>query len=346
MSYRRACFALLALAIVLIITFFFSPFFSQNTDRFRSKEEAMWVTYIRTLGGEHAYALFAKRVAHLTEPEKHLAGHAFGAALYRTLGVEGLSVCDEKYAYACFHEFMGYAISELGIDSVIYLNETCIEVLGSRSLACQHAMGHGIQTFFGYEYENLMEALETCKELPYNDPISGCFGGAFMEYNMRTMLGREGVVLPVTRDPGELCRTVRPEFQRGCFYWAPHWWHVVLFESTANEETFRALGVICDETAPNDELLEVCYRGIGLITPQAALHEPEKTHALCLASSERSSRALACLSNAANIISLALGVETAERVCAGLETSMHAYCLSYAGNTANVRHALPLPSPL
>lgn len=318
----------------------------RGTSEFRSPEEAQWARYIHVLGEKEAYALFADKVRSLTEPEKHLAAHAFGAALYRVVGVPGLSVCDERYGYGCFHEFMGYAIAELGIDSVVMLNEACSDVLKSSWISCQHAIGHGVQAYFGYEREHLDQALALCKELPYDDSISGCFGGAFMEYNMRTMLGRDASIRERTDNPAALCNSVDTLYQEGCFYWISQWWRAAFFGESSDAETFARLGALCDTSTNTRKLHEVCYRGIGLITPQATTYEPGRARELCLATSGLHADQLACVSNASNIISMALGTASGEHVCESLKGEMHSYCLSYARNEANLLRPLTIPSVL
>lgn len=341
-------FLLLVFLVALLVgaTYMVSGSILRSSMEFRSPEEAQWARYIRALGGKEAYALFVEKVRPLTEPEKHLAAHAFGAALYRVLGVPGLSVCDERYGYGCFHEFMGYAIAELGIDSVIMLNEACSSVLKSSWISCQHAIGHGVQAYFGYEREHLEQALTLCKELPYDDSISGCFGGAFMEYNMRTMLGRDASIRERTQDAAALCNSVDALYQSGCFYWISQWWRAAFFGESSDEETFARLGALCDESTPTRELHEVCYRGIGLITPQATAYDPERTRELCLAASGLHADQLACVSNASNIIRMALGIAPGESVCESLEGEMYSYCLSYARNEANLLRPLAIPSAL
>lgn len=309
------------------------------------RSEAYWAQEIHVYGGREAYKIFARRVVGFDEPLQHLAAHAFGAALYLEEGVNSLSVCDHRYGFGCFHQFMGHALSELGLSAAASLNEACFTILKDNWAWCHHAIGHGLVSTLGYEKENLIEALGVCRNLPNPDPVGGCFGGSFMEYNMRTMLGDESV-RTFSGGPSDLCESVDVEYRKVCFYWLPQWWYASHLNSLPNEQAFRRMGKYCDEYADGQIFMESCYRGIGLITPQVSLYDPILGFTLCKEASENEARALACLSNAASVIGAVANQTDARTLCNGLAPLERDYCLMYASGKASQANPVPLLKPV
>lgn len=340
---------LIAIAFLLTMAgiFFFSTH-KASSDRSLpsiSQAEEFWAEEIKKNGGARAYKILSEKLANETEPQKHLQAHAFGAALYAVEGIKGLSVCEGGlYGYGCFHQFFGHAIVDLGTGSIRELNEVCIDDSGATKLACQHSVGHGIQAALGYERSDLWQALALCKDLPHKiGAVGGCYGGVFMEYNVRTVLGPDAS----PREPGnnlaDPCDALDAPYSETCVYWLPHWWWTTVFSEKSNRSTFSSLGEYCDVHIHSEELRKICYNGIGLITPKATAYDPHRTKEFCFAVSENTENKLTCLSNAVNIIGMTLNPETAARACEDLATSAKKYCEAYAYNEGNLARVLDVP---
>src|SRR3989304_7210773 len=155
-------------------------------------EHKKWAQEIAQFGAEQAYSNFKKTYQDTNPASQHAAAHIFGQVLYVNVGLSGATICDESFAFGCFHSFLANAIQAEGMGVIKNLNEQCIAKLKSQALGCQHGIGHGILASTGYEFANLANALEICDSLPANDPIGGCLGGVFMEYNLQTTLGVKG----------------------------------------------------------------------------------------------------------------------------------------------------------
>ena len=257
-----------ALSLVGGVFMFSSLAPAQSMSKTNARDDAL-VLDIETRGASRAYADLAHAIRDLPPSMQHARAHAFGAALYSAEGIDGLSVCDTQFSYGCFHEFIGSAIAEHGVSAARLLNERCIDALGYTDAGfCQHGVGHGLQTYYGYERHNLDEALALCASLPDNNTIGGCAGGIFMEYNMRTMLDTEsGERRPVADALFEPCASLTGDGQEACAYWQPQWWHEVQFSGDDSLETFRALGTQCREFGFSDRLTQQCMTGIGNIIP-------------------------------------------------------------------------------
>lgn len=334
MSYSRAIPGFLFLGILLLGILLYSP--REPGPKTVTGETSDLRVSIERLGASRAYDALAKEIAHQPQDLQHTAAHEFGAALYAAEGVNGLSICDARFSYGCFHEFLGRAIADLGIGSVPALNKRCFDDLGSKGLSCQHGIGHGIQAYMGYEEKNLIEALDTCRDLPGADPIGGCFGGAFMEYNFQTMLGDQALVRASTSDMTEPCSTLAPVYKKACFFWQPQWWYVLLTKVGNEEPTFKQLGELCSSVPT--EHTRACFEGIGNITAEAADFSGERSARLCELVSTDSTNQLFCISIAANSLGAGGGnpSERGEQACSGLEEEARNYCMAYARNEGNI----------
>lgn len=303
-----------------------------------------WKHTIQALGGTKAYAQFSRAVANLPPSKQHENAHVFGGALFDIAGTSGLAVCDSQFSFGCYHEFLGEAIATLGLASVDSLNQGCVDALGTQSLSCQHGIGHGIAAYLGYDKQSLDKALSLCEKLPYNDPIGGCYGGVFMEYNMQTMLGEEARTRPMRAgDPQYPCDVLPDAYAPACWFWSPQWWIDLQHQSQGRTYLdVAAVGRLCD-TAGRPSLVRDCYQGLGTIVPAETDFNPVETARLCEEASSNTNHQLYCKSYAANSISVggAGRVGDGRSVCKGLSGAVLEYCNNYADNKANLAQQLP-----
>jgi hypothetical protein len=252
----------------------------------KGEEQKYWSERMQQVGANKAFDEFAASIQSMSQGLQHESAHLFGGWLYAQEGVAGLNVCDSRFDYGCFHEFLGTAIAELGLGSMNVLNQSCINNLGDNAAFCQHGVGHGIQSYFGYTKKDLFSSLETCNTLPANDPIGGCSGGIYMEYNFRTMLADKAELRPFTSivDP---CDEVAQKDLQSCIFWQPQWWHGVLgYGETA--QVFGEMGQYCRDASRllGISILDTCYRGIGNVTSLLEKSNKEEALRLCEAVSE------------------------------------------------------------
>ncbi|PIR83818.1 hypothetical protein COU18_02425 [Candidatus Kaiserbacteria bacterium CG10_big_fil_rev_8_21_14_0_10_51_14] len=298
--------------------------------------DGYWEESIKVLGGDRAYEEFAHAVSDFNQGRQHAHAHTFGAALYEVEGLEGLPVCDGRFSYGCFHEFLGHAIAEHGIDSVSLLNDGCIQALVESPLSCQHGIGHGVMAFFGYSEGDLLHALDVCLNLPYNDPIGGCYGGVFMEYNLHTMLGFDANLREFQDNIGEPCDSLSSPYKAPCVYWQPQWWHQAIFSGESTAESYSQMGEYCREVGDTSYLIRSCMEGLGTITAYASRYDPDTIMELCDAAASNISERLYCTSLAANSMGIEVDKLSAERACASFSGDHKEYCLAYARNEANI----------
>jgi hypothetical protein len=296
-------------------------------------KEAEWKDRIERAGARAAYEALADEYASRPPEEQHTAAHYFGAALFAAEGTKGIEVCDERFNYGCYHQLLGSAIAAEGLAVVPVLNDVCrTTTKEERSpLVCQHGIGHGIAAYLGYAREDFLKALGVCSTLPDIDPIGGCYGGAFMEYNFQTMLGAEGRVRAAGDDALELCTSVTDAYLLACAYWQPQWWSQVLMSRGMDEdEAFGTMGTWCQSLGGGARL--ACFEGMGNITPPAAQFNEERSIALCQAASADLRERTHCLAAAAG--SLAQGGSGATGngrvLCEVLSGREREWCLRFA----------------
>ena len=295
-----------------------------------------WQSRVRDVGGSAAYDEFATFVQSMPQTQQHVRVHAFGRALFREAGEAGLSVCDTRFSYGCFHQFLGDAIASLGASAIPSLNDACFKTLVSSPLSCQHGIGHGVMGSLAYDLTSLHQALATCKELPGSDPIGGCYGGVFMEYNVRTMLGEYAEPRPFEGNPFEPCDSLDSTFVPACIYWQPQWWQQTVLRDVPLHEQFVAMDGYCAKFGTTPELKRACFEGVGNIVAQASNFDAGTARALCNAIESSSVARLFCLSIGANHFGIDVGARDAVLVCDGLSSKQYAYCLAYARNELNV----------
>lgn len=226
-----------------------------------------------------AYLAFKASVAGLEPGAQHAQAHLFGEALFNNLGVDGISVCDNSFSYGCYHSFLGTAIHVKGLSVVPVLNDKCIEKLKSQALGCQHGIGHGIMADLGYQFKDLTQALENCDKLPVNDPIGGCTGGVFMEYNFQTMLVEKAKTRSFdAKNPHYPCSEVSQDYQPACYFWQGQWWANVLPGSL--EEKYQRLGLLCQEVS-GKPLQGQCFLGAGNTVGQFVNWDAKRAISLC-----------------------------------------------------------------
>lgn len=302
------------------------------------QQQTFWENEIHKLGGAKAYEVFADSVANFPPTMQHQDAHVFGGALFQVEGTPGLSVCDSRFSFGCFHEFLGEAIASLGLTVVTQLDEDCFQTLGPQGLGCQHGIGHGLLAYLGYSNQDLFKALDICKGLPGIDPIGGCYGGVFMEYNLQTMLGTEGRIRKVENGDMQFpCDSVDTLYKPACYFWQPQWWRQFLrnYGVTDNDAAYAQVGVWCSQ-APAAYQRD-CYEGIGNNIPADANFDGDVARQLCVDSTSDPFDQLYCRSFAAD--SLFVGGAGAKgdsmALCEGLSASAYQDCAAYAENKVN-----------
>lgn len=328
--------------IFLLIIISGELFYLSHLHKFKEKDEnissqwelngqemnKIWSQKIDQQGAETAYMEFKETYASSNPGIAHGNAHIFGELLYQKEGIDGISVCDSSFAFGCYHSFLGTAIQSDGLKIVPTLNQKCIDNLKSQSLGCQHGIGHGILAFLGYDFNSLNKSLDYCDKLPANDPIGGCLGGAFMEFNFQTMLAQQAQVRRLDLDkPYSPCSDLQQKYRMACYYWQAQWWSSVF--SGENSEKYKRIGQYC-LNLDNKEERQQCFLGVGNITAQNANWSVEEVIRLCnLLPDEEGS--LSCRANAAtSFLADEKYKDLAPQLCDNLDQNRKLTCIKIA----------------
>lgn len=305
-----------------------------------STREYFWQQRITTVGPFVAYNELSLYIKNKDASFQHKEAHIFGGALFKIVGLSGISACDSNFGYGCFHQFVGTAINMLGIGSVATLNQECLKM--EQIGACQHGIGHGLISYLGYDEASLSRAIIICDSIGGGSDINGCTGGLFMEYNMRTMLGENAKIRPLGEKGWSAeCSKYSGISQKSCTYYLGQWWWALL-SKMAEEEKFAHMGDWCSKVS-DEKLKRICFEGVGQMAPAAADYKTSRSVDLCKTVSLEYDKQLYCRSYGANTF-LGIGFpEKAKEMCNGLSEIAQAYCIAYATGEASLSHEL---SPL
>lgn len=280
-------------------------------------EVAYWAHIIEQEDGFKAYEEFGKLYGDVSYTEQHTHAHSFGEALFKTMGVNGVAVCDSNFGFGCYHSFFGWALMTYGTGIIKNLDEECIAVYGEKGLGCQHGIGHGVLVELGLD--KLEESLELCALLNWQGPIGGCTSGVFMENNFNTM--GDAVVRAVNdADYQYPCSVVGERYKEACYFEQPAWWLAV----EAND--LELTGRLCAQ-APSLREREACYRGVGNTVAGTREYNAEEMLQACVRMPDTESELL-CIEGATWLLSAQPEFQgTWEVMCEALEGDAHKRCL-------------------
>ena len=273
-----------------------------------------WDTYISLVGGPGAYAELARRVDGYDPNEAHRVAHAFGDALYRTRGIAGMHVCDDRYLYGCMHAFVARAIEDAGLEVVEMLFALC-----DRKPMCTHAIGHGLVAHLGYEPENIRDAVSLCEDLPADDFFNGCGSGVFMEHFLRGMAGRP----EDSWDPGgDVASLVSCDAFSDAALGTCHFWHVQYLWEEGNrdrrtyDDIFESISRFC-ATLIGDAHLS-CVSGAGQAAVSMSEYRPENVSRRCTAFFSDAADVFHCLVFGGRALAGSVSDDAGRSVCAAV----------------------------
>lgn len=322
--------ALAGAAVALALGLSFTQ--HKDNDSHTSPEAQRWVERIHAVGAAEAYVEFGDSMKTVPEVDQHFRAHAFGEALYETLGAPGFSTCDEKFAYGCAHEFIAKAIHDKGVGGLTSITDSCPKGTDfGQTFGCFHGVGHGLLADSAYEAADLTRILEVCSR--FGEEAKHCYDGAFMEYNMHTMLSG-GATVRDPKEPFAPCDSVDTKYQRYCLFRQAQWWQVALFPGEVREQSFKKMGALCrqakDELSlPNDD---ACMAGLGTTALANSLEDLERVRNLCDVGTATDHELGVCLAFAAAIRNFIYKAGDGSTLCSSLRADDLSLCLTGAND--------------
>ncbi|HEY4502152.1 MAG TPA: hypothetical protein VJJ20_03770 [Candidatus Paceibacterota bacterium] len=289
----------LSIAILIFVFLFMReeyPYVQNGLVDFQ-KARVYFFDRIETAGAQAASADYITSGKRLTSPEAHRMAHAFGEALYVTEGVDGVRYCTDQFMYGCYHQLIGQAILEHGIAVTDSLLRIC-EESDTAAEGCEHGLGHGIMSYFGYTVDSLKKSVDLCLFIDRVSIDSACVNGVFMEYNLRNMVSSE-TALGVTPRPladdtrYAPCKELDGLYGQECIIQLPLWWLYALPASMGTTERFTVAGSYC-KSLPLALERQRCFVGIGRASSFAATLDASTMRRHCEAASSDDEDRLMC----------------------------------------------------
>lgn len=244
--------------LILLISLFIFTELVFLLQRDSSSGKNSWEARIRLTEADEVLEEFKKENNLRPFSERHSQAHRFGETLYETIGIDGVTICDNSYGFGCYHGFFGRALSEKGFSILIDLDKACIDKFGVGGQGCQHGIGHGLLEYVGYK--NVNKALEECAKLEWKKPLLGCQGGVFMEYHFPITVKGEKIVTAIKNvekdNPYDPCSSVPKKFRISCIFSLGEWW------KRSNQMSYKEIGELCSNSLTPEEI-NICYKGTG-----------------------------------------------------------------------------------
>ena len=198
----------------------------------------------------------------------HGFAHLVGNGIYHNLGLEGIVVCDETFAYGCYHGVTEAMLLHAGVSEIPLIEKNCLSILKGHEnqdyTGCIHGIGHGLVTWSGL---NVKKALMGCDALheryrPY------CYDGVFMEY--ADSLPKKAP----TKNLWEFCDSLEQRYQYNCARYQ------ALLLTNVFGLSFRESGQACS-LAQDEKIREACLGTLGHIVAQQEQSNKEKIITRC-----------------------------------------------------------------
>lgn len=325
----------------IIVSFFVLQVTKYNSESFNdstySEIQTYWYDRISEIGGQKAFEELFIASEEFEPSRKHLFGHIFGGVLYELKGIDGFLVCDSRLQYGCMHEFIGLVMADMGSQAAQTLNSKCMNMEDTQQLfACQHGMGHGLLSYFGYSEEALNKALSVCETLPTIDDsqMFGCYGGVFMEYNVRTMLGEKSEIRR-SEELFEPCSNLKDIYLRACAFWQPQWWRQQVLKEEGPLEAFAEMGAYCRNISSNLNVKEACFKGIGNLLPIDAKLDYSLAVQMCDVGSDAFEDRMNCRMRAGRDFNEGSHKPKLKLVCAEMDRVEYGRCLEWFQDNIN-----------
>ncbi len=284
-----------------------------------------WTNRASVVGANEAYKEFTNEYRDAPFSTQHAAAHAIGNLLYDSVGLSGIAICDESFAFGCYHGFFGRVLSDKGTSIIPVLADSCREQYGKNSTGCEHGIGHGIMEYAGRE--NLSDALKLCAETKQSHELYGCTSGLFMEYN-NAMMFRGGEAYTDMRpydakNPLAPCNTTVPaEYRTSCYFEIALWWK----DNLGND--FENIGNMCAQADSQPEQ-DACYQGWGTVVAESVDHSPDEAERLCGLIHDSHGVAI-CALGAASRFFPAGYPQAGQQMCAKLPGPLASQCRSFS----------------
>lgn len=253
-----------------------SPDVASGTSYDSQQDRQYWLGQLAESPAADVYTSFLADNRGAPIGVQHVRAHVIGEALFDTLGIKGIAICDSSFGFGCFHGLFTIGFASEGESFVEEADAFCVEKYGILGTGCQHGIGHGIVEYVGRK--NLAGALSLCERTSQPTPLLGCTSGVFMEHNTPFTVIPGVEPLPPypysEKHPYSRCEEIPEKYKESCYYELGGWWEVVLSGDK------KKMGENCN--AIEDKVYrEACALGVGNITGPTMNYSTERSADVC-----------------------------------------------------------------
>lgn len=220
----------------------------------------------------------------------HEFAHIIGNGIYLKYGLDGITKCDEAFAYGCYHGVSEELLKKKGIDSILGVQERCLEIyppeISRNYTGCIHGMGHGLLTWEGL---NVERALRDCDILDTNYR-NFCYDGVFME-NAFISQGTDFNIQNVW----DFCSDLDERYGYNCARYQAQ----VLLKNIGSDLGGIEKGCIL---ASNDLFRTTCIESLGYFISQNSTGSEEKIIESCFSLANEENRNICVIAGAREVI--------------------------------------------
>lgn len=194
----------------------------------------------------------------------HEFSHIIGNESYRQSGLSGIKICDDTFAFGCFHGVTEAMLLKEGTEKIKAIETECLKYFPPEKTmdytGCIHGTGHGVYT---WEKGNLKQSLLDC-DLISPDYRQYCYDGVFMENS-----SHPGSVFDPT-NPWRLCSDLDVRYHRNCARYQSQ----IFLQNAKGQNPVGQVGENCTKGI-SAVLLETCFESLGYYVAQNSLGNPE-----------------------------------------------------------------------
>ena len=191
----------------------------------------------------------------------HEFAHIVGNLAFNKFGLNGIKICDEAFAFGCFHGVTEKMLLSEGLGVIKSIEKGCLKIFPPEQsqgyTGCIHGTGHGVYSF---ESGNVKKSLADCDVIsqPYRQY---CYDGVFMENSSKP----EAKIFD-DKNPWKFCTDLPEVYHRNCARYQSQ----IFFGVSGAQNSLELVGKNCAKGS-SFLLRETCYQSLGFYISQNSL---------------------------------------------------------------------------
>lgn len=247
----------------------------------------------------------------------HDLAHLAGNLAFEELDINGISVCDNNFAFGCYHGFLERLIREKGNSAIGFARNGCSALSPSgQKASCIHGIGHGI---FVEKQSDISKSIDICNTFSDFEKTY-CFDGVFMEYYTGAMKDGAPPISFSENDPWKFCLGM-PEFtQAQCV--RNHTFFILYNPRSALDYAASSCNML------ESKLKNNCLDSFGLFATQRAREDIKQIIKICNSFKDENDSSFCRVSATKELIFRGKPESLARELCTGLNPFWEKSCLS------------------